>query len=320
MATINVTITPAMVHDVLVGFSASELAEAFAGLEDRLRPLLASATEDEEPVGRGRPLKDSPVFPVGGVGGTPPTAADYRLPAGSVLAGTCVARLVHADDRWSPRVYLETQCCSPVVAGSDICSECAVRSDKFHYNGGAPKANGYSWNWHGRITEEPPAWLHMLGTAWGVTRLAQDKLRWYPDGVEVARVEAAAAKAAEKAAREESALLRAAEKAEAAFKKAVAKAEAKAAKEAAKAVAKAEAMAAKEAAKAAKRMGGGAAAGAASGTSGTIEPIDDELYWREGNNLWQYDLLEQRKGKWVGVLQADGETIDIAAKPPKRKA
>ena len=309
--------TPAMIRALLAGLSPEQLAEALEGMEDRLRSLLGSAMEEETvTVIPGRPLKDGLVFPMG-VDGAPPSAADYRLPAERILPDTCVARLVHADERWSPKVYMETQCCAPPVPGSNICGECAVRSDKFHYNGGAPKTNGYSWNWFGRVTEEPPAWLHMLGTAWGVKRLAEDTLKWYPDGREAA----AAARAEEKAvAKAEKAAAREAAKAEKAEEKAAAKAEkavAKAEKAAVKEAAKAEKAAAKKP-KATKEMSAGAAS-AHSVPEGKVVYVGDEsdLYWQVGSNIYEYNWDFGGRGKFLGVLKADGKTIDRTAKPVK---
>jgi hypothetical protein len=94
-------------------------------------------------------------------GGSIPTPADYRVT--EVDHSVCVARTmkigVDDDKRWSPAVYREHQCGKAVESGSDICSKCAAAAAK-------AAASGKHGSWNGRVTEEPPKWCHMLGTAW----------------------------------------------------------------------------------------------------------------------------------------------------------
>ena len=54
-------------------------------------------------------------------------------------------------------------------------------------------------------------------------------------------------------------------------------------------------------------VGGGAA------SSGIVQPIGDELYWREGRKIYAYDMHSDGKGDFLGLLEEDGETIDITA-------
>ena len=68
------------------------------------------------------------------------------------------------DKRWSPIIYAERQCGEPSAAGSDLCSKCAGRSERYSADP-SPKCD-----WIGRIDEEPPAWAHMLGTEWADKR------------------------------------------------------------------------------------------------------------------------------------------------------
>jgi len=93
-----------------------------------------------------------------------PTAADYRV--ASVTEGVCVSRRLRGgeDRRWKPIVYRETQCGAPVVEGSDLCSKCAAKEQKFAIDP-SPKCD-----WIGRVTEEPPGWCRMLGTEWAAAK------------------------------------------------------------------------------------------------------------------------------------------------------
>jgi len=95
-----------------------------------------------------------------------PTAADYRLSADEIVQGGCVGRhLYEADKRWTPAVYRETQCQKKPVAGSDLCKYCTAHCAKAATAKDPAKAGC-----NGRITEEPPAWSHMLGTEWAEKR------------------------------------------------------------------------------------------------------------------------------------------------------
>jgi len=94
------------------------------------------------------------------LGNPAPTAADYRIPA--VDHTTCVGRDLddRQDYRWSPAVYIEGQCGKAVHDGGlGLCKKCITRHEKY-----VADASYYLWN--GRVTEEPIARCHMLGTAW----------------------------------------------------------------------------------------------------------------------------------------------------------
>jgi hypothetical protein len=63
------------------------------------------------------------------------------------------------DKRFTPAAYPEFQCNGTPMLGSDLCKQCTTNL----LNRGKTSKDDNSWN--GRITEEPPAWSHMLGTA-----------------------------------------------------------------------------------------------------------------------------------------------------------
>ncbi len=172
-----------------------------------LRPAPAAAAAG------ARAARMEVLLPAAGAGGVAPAAAAYRIPA--VIAGGCVGRRVYPDHRWSVKVYGETQCARTVVEGSDICVSCAAHQERFTRNGGPDGGN--SFNWHGRVTEEPPCWLHMLGTEWAAQAAVRQSQRlvWLGDITPEERtrlMEERAAAAAAAAAEEEAA--KAARKAE----------------------------------------------------------------------------------------------------------
>jgi hypothetical protein len=297
----------------------------------------------------GRPKKAvlaAPPLPEVEEDGEAPDAAEYRLPAEEIKEGVCMARAIEpsdADKRWSIAVYREHQCGGAVVEDTDLCETCTRRQETYSVKPGAGK-------WHGLITEEPLPWMHMLGTAWATAKIAEGKLKWRggdaADGsasvssaeesttstkmtAAELRAQKATERAAEKAAKEAQ---KASEKAEKEAKKAAEKAAKEAEKEAAK-VAKEAAKAAKATApKAPKKAaapkvttestaaGGGAAAtvipaaadsaATATSTGGEIKYISGDMYWARGNKIYNYDMLGETVGEFVGRLQADGETID----------
>jgi hypothetical protein len=160
--------------------------------------------------------KSAHELPAAGAGGSAPAASAYRIPA--PRTDCCVGRRLYTDHRWSLKVFGELQCERAVVEGSDLCTACARHKETFDIRGLA--SNGGSYEWHGRVTEEPPSWLHMLGTAWAAQAVTRRALRlvWFGEVTPEERVSRLAALRAEEAAVKE-----------------VVKAEAKAVKAAAKA-------------------------------------------------------------------------------------
>jgi hypothetical protein len=91
-----------------------------------------------------------------------PVPADYRVKR--IEASLCAGRALFdvdacKDKRWSKQVYYEYQCVRAPQAGNDLCRVCEARLERF-------AETGTFGAWNGRITEEPPAWTHMLGTEW----------------------------------------------------------------------------------------------------------------------------------------------------------
>jgi hypothetical protein len=265
-----------------------------------------------------------------------PEAADYRLPAEEIQTGVCMARTTpRGDKRWSVELLFEGQCAKETVEEGDLCETCARRAEAY---AAAPKPG----KWNGLVTEEPPSWMHMLGTAWATQARDSGKLKWRGEdgaasvtGPESSAASsggagAAASKAAEKlvakAAREaEKLAAKAAKEAEKAATKAAKEAEkaaTKAAKEAEKATKPKAAPKPKKAADAAASTGAGGgaaatavpakadAAAAVSATDGEIKYIGGETYWVRGEKVYEYDMLTEAVGAFLGRLKADGETID----------
>jgi len=94
-----------------------------------------------------------------------PGAEEYRLSASDIDSSVCVGRNLKGGDdkRWKPIVFRESQCGSPLVAGSDLCAKCSKRAEKY---AATPKPG----DWSGRVTEEPLGWVHMLGTEWALEK------------------------------------------------------------------------------------------------------------------------------------------------------
>jgi hypothetical protein len=231
-ATLKVRFTEENIYEMVRDLEAAGLADWLRAERPDVVALLQTRGAGAG-AGAGARKEEGVVLPAAGAGGSAPSAAAYRIPA--VKAGCCVGRRVYPDHRWSVKVYGETQCERTVVEGSDICVSCATHLERFTRNGGPDGGN--SFNWHGRVTEEPPCWLHMLGTEWAAqaTVRQSQRLVWLGDITLEQRARIMAEEAATR-------------KAEEAAAKAVLKAE----KEATKAAAKAEKEAAKAAAKAAK--------------------------------------------------------------------
>jgi len=226
-----------------------------------------------------------------------PEASEYRIPEADIDHSVCVARVIAGEDkRWKPAVFRESQCGAKVADGSDICTKCSKRQDKYAE---APKAGP----WTGRVTEEPLDWMHMLGTVW-----ATDKNPKFigdaPAAAEAAApVSDKAAAAAEKAAQKEAA--KALKEAE--------KAAQKAAKEAEKAAAKASKpkKTTKKAAAPASEVKVAASAEVTE-VEGELMCIDAEMYMIKKGYVYEYDEIAETVGDFVGRLTAD-KTIDTEA-------
>jgi hypothetical protein len=189
-----------------------------------------------------------------------PVASAYRVCAADIDHATCVGRSLKGgeDKRWKPIIYRESQCGKKTVDGADLCTICTKREAKYDGKAGA---------WTGRITEEPPGWLHMLGTAW-----ATDKPPVFNASASVSSASSSASSVADSDSDSES---KAASKAAAKAEKAAAAAAAKAAKDAEKAAEKAAAKAAKDAEKAAEKAEKAAAAAAEKEAKAAAKAIKD---------------------------------------------
>ncbi len=258
--------------------------------------------------------------------GDAPSAAAYRVRTEDIDVSTCLARKLAGgeDKRWKPYIFRESQCSSAIEEGCDLCKTCQRRQEKFVEE---PKAGP----WTGRITEEPLAWVHMLGTEWAETK----KPRWAPDGPvsDVASVASAPSATSSKKPTAEATAVKKAEKAEAmAVKKAEKEAAAeakKAEKEAAAEAKKAEkekVAAAKKAEKEktvvatkkvatpkkaapAKKVAPAKAATEteAADAAGELKLIDGTLYTVRIGNVYEYDEISEKAGDFVGRLTADEE-------------
>ena len=265
----------------------------------------------------GRPRKAAAVAaaPLPEAADGAPDAAAYRMSAESIDTDKCVARVMNETDaskdkRWKPAVYREFQCGGSLVEGSDLCATCQKRFEAFTESG-KPK------NWNGRITEEPPSWTHMLGTAWA------SKCKWDPDGASAASSVASSADLKASAAMEKKAAA-AEKKAAAEAKKAEAAAKKAAAAEAKKAAAaekpkKEKAEKPKKEKESKKEKGGAAAAAAAeeapakadtaaaaADAEAELKLIDGSWYSVKNGNVYEYDNLTEQTGDFVGRLTEEG--------------
>lgn len=98
---------------------------------------------------------------------TLPTPAEYRLAPEDIDPARCLARhlgdYLTRDMRWKPAVSYEIQCVRHRMPTGDLCQPCKKRQDTKHRL------------WLGRVTEDPPAHCHMLGTEWA------KKCKWIGD-------------------------------------------------------------------------------------------------------------------------------------------
>jgi len=324
-----------------------QLADILSALH-RDRPQKVAVVAKKPASAAGRPKKETlpaPAMPVDG--DDAPDAADYRLAPSDIKEDVCVGRVLkgNEDKRWSPAVYSESQCGGDLLDGDDLCKTCRTRADKFAEN---PTSKS---DWNGRVTEEPLGRSHMLGTAWAASSLPKWKggaaanggagtdtasIVSSSDSSASGKMSVAEAKAAAKATKE-------AEKEAAKAAKDAEKAAAKAAKEAEKAAAKAVKDAEKAAAKAAKASAVVAekatkavkepkakkepkattttavaakaeVAAEVVETEGEMKAIEGNLYMLKGKKVYEYDMFSNASGAFVGILGADGESIDRDAK------
>ena len=342
MATIPAT-TPILdvLLKALTAASEEQLADILSALHrDQHQKVSVVAKKPAAGAAAGRPKKELLPAPPKPEGDDAPDAANYRLDPSSIKEDVCVGRNLkgNEDKRWAPAVYSESQCGGEMLEGDDLCKTCRMRADKYAENPGSRS------DWNGRVTEEPLDRCHMLGTAWARASLPKWKgaaaaiggagtdtasIVSSSDSSASGKMSVAETKAAAKAAKDAEKAAAKAEKAAAKAAKvaaAVAEKEAtKAAKEAEKAAAKAaKAAASKPTAaskpkaapkpKAAEAVPAKADVGAeVVETDGEMEAICGNLYWRRGQKLYTYDMTTNSAGDFVGILAADGETIDTEA-------
>ena len=207
---------------------------------------------------RGIPLfhaaEAAPVVPVAEP--VVPAPSDYRVCAADIDHSTCLGRVLKGgeDKRWKPIIYRESQCGKKQVEGGDLCTICTKNEAAY---------DGKVGPWRLRVTEEPPGWLHMLGTTWA----AKKKPVFNASASSSSSASSSASTVGDSESDAES-------KDAAKATKAAAKAEAKAAKEAA-AAAKAEAKAAKDAEKAAAKEAAAAEKAAAKEAKAAAKAIKD---------------------------------------------
>ena len=308
----------------------------------------AKAAEPKEPKAKAEPKepkakkakkeKAAVSLPSGEDGA--PDASEYRIAAADIDHTTCVARLIKescADKRWSKAVYAEMQCGKDVHEDGDLCKACSEKEEEYEDKAGA---------WKGRVTEEPPSWLHMLGTAWAekakptfkasasapassAASVADDEEEGPSDAPKAVdkKAEAAAKKEAAAAKKAEAAAEKEAKKAETEAKKAAVAAE-KEAKKAAAEAKKAE-KAAKPKVEKAEKPEKKAKAKAEKKAEVVEEPVEVEeemetikedgkegvLYMIVNGNVYDYDQMSEKRGKFVGrrVEEDDKVSIDRTA-------
>ena len=300
----------------LRALSAEEMAAIWTEIQrgaPAVKPPAAPASKERKPKAAAAAAAAAPEAE----DGEAPSAASYRV--SSVKEGVCVARRISEgtkDARWKPAIYAEEQCGRAVEAGSDLCPICKNHLQKYTDNP-SPKAG-----WHGRVSEEPLDWMHMLGTAWA----AKANPRFGAGSAAVSEAASVASAPAAKPGRKPKQTEE--EKAAAKEAKAAAAAEAKAAKAAEKAAIKAAADAAakkvrEEAAakKAAAGGGGGTPAPAAKADTATpaatvahkIVCVAGEMYAVRGRNAFEYNPMDDSVGEYKGRLSEDGNSVDAEA-------
>lgn len=303
--------------------------------------------------GVGRPKKEAIPLPESEDGDAPPESA-YRVAEADIQDGVCDGRrLTDPDRRWKPAIYGERQC-GGTIKDDGLCATCLRRREKFASDP-SPKVD-----WHGRLTDDPMDWAHMLGTTWaekanpvwGAGSAAGSEVAGAPAAAAAAsaaasKAEKAAQKEAEKAAKAaakelEKAQKAAAKEAEKAAKAAAkeaekkAKEEAKAAEKAKKEAEKAAAAAAKKPAAAAAKKAATPAAAAApaavpakADTSASAAKAELELYFDSASgDTWaikdglvhEYCAMTEKVGKVLGRAIRTGEDVTVEPLPAEGEA
>jgi len=266
--------------------------------------------------------------------GDKPTPESYRLAGHD--ADLCLARKEPPqgsdkdgwDKRWSPSVYYERQCKNKPEDGEEICAGCAATKAKEEETGKFKK-------WHGVVTEDPPAWTHMLGTewaakcTWGSAPKAASPAKG-PSPAKAAKALDAAAKKAQKEADKEAAK---AEKEAAAAAKKAEKEAAAAAKKAEKAV-KPKKEKAEKAEKAeaeteekekekpkkakAKPVETKAAVEVPATPAFTVEQVDKEDFAIKNGYAYAYNMETGKVGDYMGKLTGERGSweIDVTVEEP----
>jgi hypothetical protein len=329
--------------EILRGATEEQRAEICGVLGIRTGPVAASSKKATTGSAKRKTAVPAVPLPDPTEDGAP-SADSYRLKEDDIDYTVCVGRVLSEDPtckdrRWKPAIYRESQCSAEVDGECDLCKTCQRRLEKYAED---PKPGA----WTGRVTEDPPGWVHMLDTEWAEAK----KPKWM--GVETGtEASADASEAVSKTSAAEAKKAAAeAKKAEAEAKKSAAAEAKKAAAEAKKSAAeakkaeaeakKAEAAAAKKAAAEAKKAAtpakksaaaatpkvaaGGAGAVASDPTpapakadtsaevstvEGRLEFIEGDIYMIRGKNVYKYDEESEATGEYVGLLTAD-ETID----------
>ena len=276
---------------------------------------------EKKKAGRPKKVVTAPAAVADGADGAPDADA-YRMAAASIDMSVCVARTLSGKDaRWSPAVYHEGQCGSEVAEGSDLCARCHKRFETF-------AETGKQKDWNGRITEDPHAAVHMIGTVWaekckyGSSASSSASVASSDSGGADEKMTKKEAAAEKKAAKEKEKAAKEAEKAEKKVAKELEKAEkaaakASASKEKAKAPKKEKAPAK---AKASASSGEGeevvpakADASEATVAEGTLSMIAGDLRMVKNGNVYEYDEITETAGDFLGRLGADGDSIDTDA-------
>lgn len=331
--------------EALRGASEEQLADILSALHrDQKVAVVAKKVGASAPA--GRPKKEPlPPPPMPEDGEEAPDAADYRLDPSEIKEDVCDGRImVSPDKRWSVAIFSEAQCGAEITEDG-LCKTCFARFQRYSAEpkpgrwDGRVSEDPLSWQhmlgtaWATQALESgklkwlggSPAPSGGAGTDSASVVSGSDSTTSGKMSVAEAKAAAAAKKAAEKetakkAKEDKKEADRIAKEAEKTAKKAVKDAE-KAAAKAAKASAAATEKAAKPTkAKAAASTASTSAAAAVPAkadtsaevveTEGEMKAIQGDLYMLKGRKVYSYDMFSNAAGGFVGLLGADGETID----------